>query len=205
MTSPVQLSDLDLATSADDADLALIRKNNTTDYKVTVQLLRDINIPGLPALTSFPAATDLLIVSQGGVNSKCNFGSIGFTVGTQMWFYMNSVPVSPSFWQIIPNTGDRLLAVRGGATYVTGGSSTSTNLWQQTDHTLTLAQIPAHSHNYKVYKSDIDGNLSFKTASTNRSSNNTTKTDDAGGGQGHNHGNTWRPAASVGILCQKIL
>ena len=45
MTSPVQLSDLDLATSADDADLALIRKNNTTDYKVTVQLLRDINIP----------------------------------------------------------------------------------------------------------------------------------------------------------------
>lgn len=209
MTSPVQLSDLDLAVAADDADLALIRKSNTTDYKVTVQVLRNINIPGLPPLGSSPGPTDLLIVSQGGINSQCNFGSIGLTVGTKLWFYQNTVPVSSMFWQIVPNTGDTLLAVRGGGTYGTGGTSGGT--WQQSNATLTTDQIPSHTHRI------------LKTKETTGSSNNLgpcrgkhTENDDftpyryatsepTGGGQPHNHGNAWRPLSSVGIICQKVL
>jgi hypothetical protein len=223
MTSPVQLSDLDPASSADDADLALIRKNNTTDYKVTVALLRTINIAGLPNLSptpNSPLATDLVMLARGGSNAKCQFAAVGFTVGTQMWFYMNAVPVSPSFWQIIPNTGDRLLAVKGGATFVTGGVSTATTNWQQSNATLTIDQIPAHSHAMRTRQSKsgtLQANIVSGTQETSHQNNAATKftggagstdtasTDPAGATNGHNHGNTWRPSASVGILCLKIL
>ena len=66
----VQLSDLDPAGSADDADLALIRKGGTTDYKVTVALLRQISMSGLPIVTGNPAATDLMMLSQAGTNRQ---------------------------------------------------------------------------------------------------------------------------------------
>lgn len=209
MSSPVQLSDLDLTVTAADADLALIRKNNTTDYKVTLQVLRNINVPGLPPLTSSPGPTDLLIVSQGGVNSQCNFGSIGFTVGTKIWFHMNSVPVSSLFWQIVPNTGDTLLAVRGGSTYTTGGTNQGT--WLQTDATLTTAQIPSHTHRILKTKETTGASNNLGPARGKHPENdavvaNRYATSEATGGGGpHNHGNGWRPLSAVGIICQKVL
>lgn len=210
MTSPVQLSDLDLAGSADDADLALIRKNNTTDYKVTVQLLRNINIAGLPNLSptaNSPQNTDLLILARGGVNSKCLFPSIGFPVGTKLWFHMNAVPVSTVFWTIVPNTGDTLLAVKGGTTYTIGGGSSQGN-WQQNNHTLTVDQIPPHSHKISMDLKSSSQNSENGFVRAGRKHNYEPPAStrlDGGGGQGHNHGNTWRPLASVGIICQKAL
>lgn len=204
MSSPVQLSDLDLATTADDADFALIRKNNTTDYKVTVQILRNIDIAGLPDLSptaNSPLSNDLLLIQRSGTNSKCVFSSIGFVAGTALWFYANTAPVG---WAIVPNAGDNLLAVKGGGTYGTGGVSNA-GTWQQANATLTIDQIPPHAHQFQVYTSDIKGNLSKKVSSTNRSSNNTVDTTTVGGGQPHNHGASWRPLASVGIICQKSL
>lgn len=206
MTS-VQLSDLDLATVANDADLALIRKSDTTDYKITVALLRNINIPGLPNLSptaNSPLINDLFMLSRAGINSQCQFGAVGFTVGTRIWFHMNAEPVSPIYWQIVQNTGDTLLAVRGGATYTTGGGSTQ-GTWQQTGWAITEAQMPTHSHTFITYESSSGSNLvQNKVSSTNRNTGLPTRTDQTGGGQAHNHGNTWRPSASVGIICQKF-
>ena len=120
-----------------------------------------------------------------------------------MWFYQNSVPISSTYWKIVPNTGDTLLAVKGGATYTTGGVS-NVGTWQQANHTLTLDQIPAHTHSFVIYTSDEKGNLAQnKVGSSNRSSKSTQTTDSKGGGQAHNHGNTWRPSGSVGIICEK--
>lgn len=206
--TPVQLSDLDPATVADDADLALIRKSGTTDYRVTVALLRKINVPGLPELAptaNSPVITDLFILSRSGVNSKCQFGAVGFTVGTRIWFHMNAVPVSPAYWQIVPNTGDTLLAVRGGTTYTTGGGATQ-GTWQQTGYVLTTDQMPNHAHTFPVYTSDTK-RISTKVSSVSDGSvtQMTAVTSYIGGNQPHNHGNTWRPSASVGIICQKIL
>lgn len=220
MTSPVQLSDLDPTSVANDADLALIRKNNTTDYKVTVQVLRNINVGGLPDLSTTansPDNTDLLIVARAGVNCKCLFPAIGLPKGTKLWFYQDAVPVSTAYWAIVPNTGDRLLAVKGGSSYTVGGTVTNLSNWQQLDATLTIEQIPAHAHVARVRKnksSTLDS-LFAGTQPTDSQNNATTgytggtgstdkrSTDPVGATKGHNHGNTWRPSAAVGILCQK--
>lgn len=209
MSSPVQLSDLDLATVANDADLALIRKSNTTDYKITVQALRSINIAGLPSLSSAAQPTDLMMISQGGVNSKIDFGSVGFTIGTRMWFYLGAVPVSPTYWQIVPNTGDSLLGVRGGSTYVTGGVQAGT--WTQANHTLTIAEMPAHQHFIHKTKEPTGSSNNLGPARGKDPEDSSTiafrfaLSEPTGGSGPHNHGDTWRPMASVGIVCEKIL
>jgi hypothetical protein len=133
------------------------------------------------------------------VNYQIRYDQVSFPTGTKMWFYHNAASEIPG-WSLV-TAGDSLLAVKGGSTYVSGGAEAG--VWQQNDHTLTLDQIPAHTHSYKVYTADSSGNLSLKTASTNRSSNNTVNTNSSGGGLGHNHGSTWRPKANVGIICQK--
>jgi hypothetical protein len=212
MTSPVQLSDLDPASVADDADLALIRKDNTTDYRVTVALLRSINIPGMPNPATTPGATDYMMLSQASVNCKVYFGSVGFTVGTQMWFYMNAEPVSPTFWQIMPNTGDTLLGVKkAGSRYPTGGVSNAGSWTQEGvgggSGALTIDQIPAHSHQARS-SSDTQshaGSVWYRSGDPFHDKGLFNLTTSTGGGQTHNHGSAWRPLASVGIICQKIL
>lgn len=200
MTSPVQLSDLDVAPSADDADVTLLRKG-LTDYQCPVNLIRTINVPALVTASSINS-TDYMILSQGGTNKKIFFSQTGFLKATQMWFYQN---VAPALWSIIPGTGDRLLAVKGGSTNynIPGGSQNLFADWLIPGTTLTIDQIPAHTHGYSVFKSDIDGNLSKKISSTNRSTSNHTETESTGGGQAHTHPASYRPAANVGIICVK--
>ena len=213
MTIPVQLSDLDLAVTAADADLALIRKSNTTDYKVTCQVLRNINIAGLPDLTptaNTPALLDLMLVQRAGTNSKCYYGATGFLKGTQMWFFQDNVPngTSPVFWKLISGFGGNLLAVRGGATYTVGGAAAGT--WQQTGVGLTAAQNGPHFHIIEQGKEVADNSTGAiptlprlgKTIATIPNAPKA-QTNSSGTGALHNHGNTWRPLASVGILCSK--
>lgn len=207
MSSPVQLSDLDLATTADDADLALIRKSDTTDYKVTVAVLRNIAVASLPNLPSNAQLTDYMLINQAGSNCKIEFGKVGFLVGTKMWFFTGAAP--NVYWEIEPGTGDTLLAVKGsGGTYSTGGNVQGA--WQQQDATLSISQIPAHTHTLTKTKDNTgtsnnlgpvrgkhvedDVNPNFRVCTTNST----------GGGAGHNHGNTWRPLASVGVICIKV-
>lgn len=223
MTSPVDLSDLDLVTVADDNDLALIRKGNTTDYKIICANLRKINIPGLPVMTTSPTALDLLIVSQTGTNRQCNFGSIGLVNGTKLWFYASAAPngVSPVFWKIVPNLGDRLLAVRNSTGEYTAGGGKGGD-WQQQGvgggmGALTLAMIPPHTHRIPLGKEVTDQDTSAEIFP--RLAKHIAKTDftsDArtasAGGSGtppktltHNHGKDWRPLANVGVICEKVL
>lgn len=210
MSSPVQLSDLDLATVADDADLTLIRKDNTTDFKITVQAMRNIAVASLPNLPTPAQVNDYMLINQSGTNCKIEFGKVGFTQGTKMWFYSGAPP--NVYWNTVPNTGDRLLAVKSASgAYQNSGNSTSLDLWQQKDTILTEAQIPAHTHTLTKTKAttgssnnlgpcrgkhtEDDSNPAFRVCTTNAT----------GGSQGHNHGNIWRPAASVGLICEKLI
>jgi hypothetical protein len=197
----VQLSDLDLAGTADDADLALIRKADTTDYKVTVQTLRAINISGLAVLPAPAQDVDLMMISQGGTNCQIPFSQVSFIVGTRMWFFDGTPPNSA--WEIVPNTGDRLLAcANGSGTYATGGTMVGT--WQQANHTLTIDQIPSHFHPItrmqgNNVKSGTGAKVWFESGPSTIKN-----TEAVGGGNFHNHGNTWRPSANVGIICIKM-
>jgi hypothetical protein len=217
MSSPVQLSDLDVAGVANDADVTLLRKDGTTDYQVTAAILRNINIPGLSVATN-PAATDLTILSQSGTNNQIYFGQVGFVTGVTCWFYNSAVPngTSPAFWQVV-SMGDALLSV-GGSTYTTPG--TNQGNWQQQGvgggtpgGGLSLNQIPQHIHNVGINPISYNqGGRPISVVDTSGSPTSTYPTQGISGSTNtgnaclpHNHGNAWRPYAAVGRLCAKIL
>lgn len=116
--------------------------------------------------------------------------------GTDTWFYKDTAPTG---WTIQSGLGDTLLAVKGGTTYTTGATSAGT--WQQEDHTLTVDEMPAHSHTYT--KPASPENRRRTNGSECVTSVETGTTSSVGGGQAHNHGNTWRPLARVGIIARK--
>lgn len=117
--------------------------------------------------------------------------------GTDMWFYADSAPTG---WTLQGSLGDTVLAIKGGSTYTTGAASAGT--WTQPSHTLTVDEIPAHSHTYTApnnpeNKRRTNGSacVTGVTAGTSTSS--------VGGGNSHNHGTSWRPLARVGIIARK--
>jgi len=114
-----------------------------------------------------------------------------------MWFYLDAQPVG---WTEVLILGDTLLAIKGGATYTTGGAAAGD--WTLPDHTLIEAEIPAHIHTY----SSPDGpegkrRTGDQPCVTSRTTG--TATGSTGGGGSHSHGSTYRPAARVGIICTK--
>jgi hypothetical protein len=201
MTSPVQLSDLDVAPSADDADVTLLRKG-LTDYQCPISLIRTINVPALPDTTSINS-TDYLLLNQGGVNKKIYFSQAGLLKGTQAWFYQN---IAPALWSIVPGTGDRLLAVKGGSSNynINGGTQNNFGDWLIPPTTLTIDQIPAHQHEYQLFEESAgsnQGTLGARRARVSAGTNGVTAP--RGGGQAHTHPASYRPAANIGIICIK--
>lgn len=212
MSFPVELSDLPSASSLDPSDLMLTRKG-LTDYKVAVSVVQNINIEALnPIQGGSPDPTDKMILSRvlpstGRQNFYATFSQIGFPKNTKMWFYTNQNGLPPN-WAVVPDTGDRLLAVATGGVspvnYAGVQGGVSAGSWQQEDHALTIAQLPEHAHEYVMYRDEAGSEASSEGA--RRGKNSQAKrgfTDLAGQNQGHNHGNTWRPYANVGIIGYK--
>jgi len=218
MSSPVELNDLPVATVANNSDTTLLRQG-LTDYQCSVGLIRNINIPSLTAIPNgYANPTDAFMINRtlGGVpqNYKINFSQVGLVQGTQMWFYQGVVPAG---WSPIAGTGNRLLAVSDSPLtanpqyYNSQNAGTQTGTWQQTDWTLTPAQLPPHKHQVYLGKSDTNINTSYVQGVVTPNSSGdqpcTAYTSDGSLsfgspllGQPHNHGNTWRPLANVGIL-----
>lgn len=210
MSSPVNLSALPIATSVAPNDLMLIRKG-LTDYQIAASIVQSINIgpqflgpvPGGAALPN-----DLMLISRPNVsgdyqNFNIRFNQVGVIKGTRMWFY-NQLP--PIGWTIVPGTGGNLLAAQDQQTTyagnVTAGNTAGT--WQQTGLVLTVAQLPPHQHSYQLYEDSAGSNEGTQGARRARvTAGKAAATDPAGGGQAHNHGNTWRPLANVGVIGNK--
>ena len=114
----------------------------------------------------------------------------------KQWFYLDTAPTG---WTEIGSLGDTLLAVKGGATYTTGGATAGT--WTQPDHTLVEAEMPSHDHTSDVV-TDVDGGGSGRVcAATVAVGVGTWTSSSTGGDTAHNHGTSYRPAARVGIIC----
>jgi len=111
----------------------------------------------------------------------------------KLWFYANAVPTG---WAEIGSIGDTLLAIKGGTTYTTGGDTAGA--WQLPDHKLEIAEMPKHHHTYTLrYSENKNGATVSSTVGGSRN------TGDTGGDQPHNHGDTYRPAARVGVVGTK--
>lgn len=208
----VQISGLPVAVSAADTDLLLMRQG-LVDKQVQVGLIRAINIPAFAQLLSGAVATDAMLISRGGTNYQIRFAAVGIEKGTTAWFYQSAAPFG---WNTIANTNGSLLAVRGpaGSTYTTAGQEAGT--WQQTGMRLTLEQMPPHRHRILLGDETTDAGTGAQTyprlAKHQVNVTQPARTEVAGGvtvgaitqNDPHNHGNTWRPTAYVGILCVKV-
>lgn len=166
-----------------------------------------------------------LVTAMANILTKADFGSAAGTVcqgndarlgleipsGSKVWFWQATAPTG---WTIDSSAADAVLAVKGGlSSYgVDGGLQAGT--WSQlnhthltSDHVLTEAEIPSHSHWHNI--SSVGGYLTMHTGGS--ASHSGGYTSPAGGGAAHNHGatgngapaNTWRPLAQVGIICTK--
>jgi len=230
--SPLELSDLPTATSASNNDKMLIRKG-LTDYQIAVRYIREINIDALdPIEGGYAVATDILMISRNvptppsmiptPTNFQIRFSQVGFVKGTRMWFYQPNAPVG---WSIVPDTGDKLVACQDASNNYNGVASagTSGGQWQQGDvdgvtgKGLNLNQIPNHYHGVGASLGSLDfghsanaryGNTNTASflskgitgATTSPTAN---PTWNAGSCGPHNHGDSWRPLANVGIICNK--
>lgn len=203
----VQIPDLPVASVADDGDTTIIRQG-LTDKQVTIDKVRTIDISLFPTLPNGSAvASDLFMIRRAGSNYQIRFDQVGFPAGTLCWFYQN---VAPDGWVPINFLGDCVLALRGGLYGPAGNTVAGT--WQQSNATLTLDQIPNHTHNIICGKDTDNSGITHVKGTKNENpsprprapTEGMTGTSNAiGTSQPHNHGASWRPLAVVGILCQK--
>lgn len=211
------IPDLPASALANDTDQMLLRQPAGaagTDKRVTVSQIRNINIGNLPTLSNppNPQAGDNMIIARGGVNHRVQFQHVGFEKGVRMWFFENS-DINISGWTQVA-VGDTLLGVKGGSEYTQGGTTGGT--WQQVGHSLTQEEMPRHSHTVRGAGANLgSGNQvkGFKAPAgfepvtqfweTLLHGGVATNPDGPADGQPHNHGDTWRPLASVGIICVK--
>lgn len=216
MASPVELTDLPVATSAVNGDLMLLRKG-LTDYQINVTAIRNIDLTVLTSIPS-PAANDLLFLQRGSQNYSVLFSQVGFLQGTQAWFYSNTAPVG---WTIIPGTGDKLIGVSDGVNNYNGaGAGTQNGTWQQVGVPLSIQQIPNHNHFMAGGNSQSNSHCNYLFGAQFQGGTSPTFPQNAclgiPQGQGdnnlhnnygaclaHDHGATWRPFANIGIIASK--
>lgn len=79
-------------------------------------------------------------------------------------------------------------SVAGGET---GGTAKSAGTWTQPDHTLTIAEMPAHTHAISPPAVVIPGGISSWDGGSQVSTVSVTQS--TGGDGAHNHGTAWRP------------
>lgn len=214
MTTPaITIDQLDPVVSIDRSQDLMILRQGLQDKRATVAQVSDVFLADYPELSPPLVASDRLLLGRNNglgvyTNYRVAVSEVGFLSGTRCWFY---APTAPAGWTVVAGTGDRILATvlpGGGAnTYSAYGQF---GTWQQENHPLTINQIPNHTHEIFASNNDADGNSNrIRTGRSDKPVNSVASgfvigsNQGEGVAQGHNHGASWRPAANVGIICEK--
>jgi len=120
-----------------------------------------------------------------------------FATGRKLWLYENTAPTG---WTYQSGLTDVVLAVKGGSNAYNANGGTSAGTWTQPDHSLTIPEMPPHDHSIAFSRSGYAG---AGGALERFCSNSDTDTGIQGSGDDHNHGTTYRPAATIGIIVAK--
>lgn len=124
--------------------------------------------------------------------------------GRKLWIYEN---VAVTGWTIVAVT-DAVLAVKGGSNdYNVSGGQTGGS-WTWPSHTLTSADIPAHTHtmgsNDSTAGDSSTPNLREFIRDSGSGNGLECTSSSTGSGGAHSHGSTtFRPLACIGIIIQK--
>lgn len=225
MTSPIEIPDLSPASSINpNSDFVIVRQG-ASDRKATVAQIANINFASYVISGTPIVASDVFVIGQNdGLGNYNNVlvtpQRIGFLIGTVSWFYQ---PIAPLGWSIVPGTGDKILGVTDttGNFYNGASAGTLSGNWQQTGVSLGVTQIPNHQHFMRGGSTSDNNNNNFMEGARYPTGVNPAysvqaclgvvngagdiPTHDAFGAcDPHNHGNSWRPSAVVGIVCVKV-
>ena len=217
MTSPINFDDLSEIFALNPID-QMITENEPEQAttKATIKQVSGIAIQNLTWLPDDMQSGDVFYyATSSNVNSSVDFDDITFESGTRTWIFAETYP---SGWSLVPNTGDKLLAIVGGSKYTTAGTEGGTWLTEGVNggnpgSGLTIEQIPAHSH--RGHKTKEHPSSSEPDTDKDALRGKVREDDDVfrfryidsqqtGGGQPHNHSNTFRPRAQVGLIIEKI-
>ena len=229
---PITISDLDPADPIDFTNDQIPIRQGLSDRRVAPSQLQNFRLQDFAVLSSPINSNDRILIGRAaGGGSYTNMITdprrLGFLTGVRMWFY-STASGAPLHWKSIPDIGGRVLAIQGGTqAYANSGLQ---GTWQQTGTTLSIQQIPNHNHFFAIGsvegRSERQGKWGLATKSRAAAVPNPFGTDAVNNpGRGivgayqdpinsgehnnygsclaHNHGDTWRPAAAVGVLCQK--
>jgi hypothetical protein len=118
------------------------------------------------------------------------------TASLKFWVYANA---AEDGWIVDSSVTDRLLALKGGATYLTAG--TQAGSWTWPSHTLTIAEIPSHRHAPQSGYANFMSTTGSQVGGPGDNYGRMDYTDYVGGDGGHSHGGTtFRPYAAVGTM-----
>ena len=164
--------------------------------------------------------TQKLMKQRDSANSTW-FGFMVADSSHKIWVYRNTAPEG---WAIDSAVTDCVTALKGGSNAYNASGGTLAGTWTQPSHTLTTAEIPAHTHGsktpaitisggiYRPIATDGGGLVAVQFASSVSSRTITEEADtfsatqeahthnSVGSGDAHNHGTTYRPYAAIGTL-----
>jgi len=128
------------------------------------------------------------VLTSGGTGVAPTFqAAAGFPTGTKMIFNQTAAPTG---WTKVTGSGnDSALRVTTGTVGTGGSVAFETAFASQTvpAHTLTTAEIPAHTHTMDLWASNWqdDGKISGQNASEHQQPDGTTDSTGSGGSHGH--------------------
>lgn len=214
MSSPINIDDLTEIFSVNPVTDFMITENEPEQFttRATIAQVQSIQMKDLPLFQIPFAAGDVFFgqVTDPSTKFSTNFQDVTFPSATKIWLNDDVIPLG---WKPANVTGDKLIAIKGGSSYLTGGTTAgtwTTSTVNGNNSPLTIEQIPGHTHGFikaNHIASDISNQPPRKGKIEEDDSeikDRTGTSDMTGGNATHNHGNAWRPRASVGIIIEKI-
>jgi len=187
------------------ADEELLYYGGSSDWEQVIvsnesQTLTNKTIDG--ANNTFSNINGSVLVDDSIPSAKIVSTDRAIPSGTKIWFYADSAPTG---WTIDATPSDRILAVKGGSTYVTGGVQVGS--W--TVSGISTANESSHTHlvsgSTDIFNTGLDDQGSGSNTVTPSHVHTLSITSQAGSAHNHivNQDGTWRPSANVGIICTK--
>ena len=130
---------------------------------------------------------------ESDASGNCSWGYSAVPSGEIILFEKNTAVTG---YSLLTTVDDEVIYITKGSAAggETGATSKLGSTWTQPNHTLTIDEIPSHSHTRSFFWASTSFVPGISSGVLYASSNTlVASTGNTGGGGAHNHGSTWRP------------